>query len=112
MFECFHMSFVPPPSRSPRKASKHLSIQPSSALLSLTDHFHLAHAPTSQRARIDGLGGDMGGMRGRGVSSSSALPCRQPACDPCPSVLPHCAPLPCPSPQWAVQVVQVGTQAS
>lgn len=75
----------------PRQASKHLSIQPSSALLSLTDHVHLAHALTSQSARIDGLGGNMG--RRQGGSSSS--PCRLPTCDPCPSSSPHCAPLPC-----------------
>ena len=84
-------------SRVPRKASKHLSIQPSSALLSLTGHFHLGNAPTSQSGRIDGLGGIMG-RRGRGFVVLLALPpCCPPACDPCPSSSPT-APPPLPLP--------------
>lgn len=84
-------------SRVPRKASKHLSIQPSSALLSLTGHFHLANAPTSQSGRIVGLGGIMG-RRGRGFVLLLALPpCCPPACDPCPSSSPT-APPPLPLP--------------
>lgn len=77
----------------PRKASKHLPIQPSSALLSLTGHFHLAPEGRVRGLGLNGLGKIWVGV-GMGTGGGPL------ACDPLPLALPTAMPPGLP-PHWA-----------